>query len=1596
MTTSTEIESALRAVLPGLLHEHLAGLARLVADTAGKELAPAEAQARLAAEPAIASLLTALAGKAVDCGGTTLSFGAGNQFGTVTVGDVVGGHLIKINPTVIVQLANSGMVQPMPSGNRAAVLRMIEDYQSVFGGRAEELEALDEFLSQDDRRAALLLAPAGRGKTALLIRWLARVRAAAGWTVVFVPINRRYQTATAEVALGILAHGLAAFHGVTGPGPGAPPHELRDTVAESLRREPPEGKRLLLILDGLDEAVGWSVGRDLFPRTLPPTLRMVASARQMADKTWDDWVEELGWQSSRAVAVSLAELRAEDVAEVLRQLGRPGDARPADASLVGEVLRVSQGDPLTVRLLAEAIRDGSLSPGALTRLPPGLKAYVRAWLEELEEQGARSAAVQTFLGLCATALGPLATADFQGLAPEIFGQRMDLRRAAKAVARFISGDGSEGDGYVFSHPRLRELFREMEFTPQERSGLQDRFVHYGEQWFAVPAGPPTAYLRRFWVAHLADAGRWDTVRTVLTVVLLAGAGGRQPWADARSGAEGAFSGYLGDLDVLWRRAEEQDDLALGLRCALLASSARSLSGGLSPGLLLGLAKVGTPAGRWPLGATLEHVRQMPEPSRQAQALRSLLKSGLAVPMDLVLEVARGIPDALSRAGILGELAPFLNGRAAADVSAEAVAAVAGVRAPEPRARGLAALAACLPPDQQAGVYARALEACAAIVDAEARAAVLAKLAPSLPEGLLARALVLARTLNEGRHRARALEALAHYLPGELLPDAVAGALTIREHDYRAAALAALAPQLPADLLAHVHATAAAAVHAVRDGWPRWRALEVLAPYLPEPLVPQALAGARSITDEWYRAKVLVVLADRLPASRRPVVFAEAIVAASGIASPQMRAVALRDMASFLPADQRAGIYAAALEAVAALGEHEAVDTLEMLIPSLPEELLARALAAVRTFGDVGWRSHLLVKLAPRLPEALLLEVLSAVRAPGEDIHRALVLSALAPRLPESLLAEALAGAAALNDGESRSLALEALASRLPASLLTKALDLARTITEGRHRAGALEALVPHLPAGQQAAVYAEAFAAARTIGDDRARAQTLATLALHLQAGQQAAVYAEALAAARTIAEDSARAHALAALASYLPAGQQAGVCAEALAAARAVADDEARALALAAVAPGLRASEQAGVYGEILTLARGRSRPCEQAQNLEAILPRVPDSMLAEILDTAAVGDEARALAPGLRASEQAGVCGEVLTLARGRSQPWEQARNLEAILPCLPESMLAQVLDAAAVMDWHDRSRILAALAPRVPQPLLPQFLAAARGITSTPERVSVLLALAARLPLNRQRKVHAEALRHARALDNPTSRAGVLTDLIPHLPEDKRPAVCAEALAAAAEIGEALGRTRALLSLGPYLAPPRLLDVSTEALAALAPEDDITLELLAVHAPEALLPDVLAAAQRLDEFDRSRILVALAPRLPAALLSPALDAARTMATEGFQTPALVALAPRLPEHLLGETLRVATSLGSEGYQTSVLAALAPHLAAHVHGTAKGTRGEGTDWPRTLRTLAAQGRQRLLSGLGALLPWLARLAKPETLSELFAAIRDVTRCWP
>lgn len=92
MLKVADIEDALRRQLPAELHSVIPALAHSIADVAAGGESPAGATGRLFGDPALADAWRALAGRTVKADTTVISFGAGNQIGTVTIHGHVAGR----------------------------------------------------------------------------------------------------------------------------------------------------------------------------------------------------------------------------------------------------------------------------------------------------------------------------------------------------------------------------------------------------------------------------------------------------------------------------------------------------------------------------------------------------------------------------------------------------------------------------------------------------------------------------------------------------------------------------------------------------------------------------------------------------------------------------------------------------------------------------------------------------------------------------------------------------------------------------------------------------------------------------------------------------------------------------------------------------------------------------------------------------------------------------------------------------------------------------------------------------------------------------------------------------------------------------------------------------------------------------------------------------------------------------------------------------------------------------------------------------------------------------------------------------------------
>ena len=501
-----------------------------------------------------------------------------------------------------------------------------------FGGRNAELDQLQQWLNEGPSSPFMLItAPAGRGKSALLVEWARQLQSQAGLAVLLFPISIRFRTNLSGVVFCSIATYLANLHGDRlSIAADSPPEIWRGLMLDYLSRPLLDGRQLVLIVDGLDEAADWRAGPDLFPAQIGETSKVLVSARQLAgDSGSENWLQRLGWDAvAGAKVMELSRLAESAVSDILLRTGVPLDEIAGNPTLVSELHRLSEGDPLLVRLYVtelwsrgEAVRQ--LTIGDLREIEPGFEGFLNRWWEDQkslwrDEHPLREKSVQALASALACALGPLTRDDLF----ELLGEDGELSTwtfddALVPLKRFIVGDGEE-QGYVFSHPRLGVYFNER-LSVAERNRFARKFLAWGEATVIAIAADETLpqdvsqYLVEYLAAHLVSSHASEDQFAMLVT---------DGWRQARYLHEGTYAGFASDLDIVVDRIKESHSSidgtpaisALLIKCLTCISSIDQISKSTPPEFVIAAIR----SQLWPVAAAAVYAGMIENPLHRAK------------------------------------------------------------------------------------------------------------------------------------------------------------------------------------------------------------------------------------------------------------------------------------------------------------------------------------------------------------------------------------------------------------------------------------------------------------------------------------------------------------------------------------------------------------------------------------------------------------------------------------------------------------------------------------------------------------------------------------------------------------------------------------------------------------------------------------------------------------------------------------------------------------------------------------------------------------------------------------------------------------------
>jgi len=882
------------------------------------------------------------------------------------------------------------------------------------------------------------------------VRWLAQLDA--DIPVAFVPISIRYETSRPSIFYQALAARLAEILEEQLPTATTDPAEFyKEKTIEYLDRVGEKKERCLIVIDGLDEATGWTLDTDVVASRPFPELRFVASARFLVgDKNENGWLRRLGWDnaSNRALYMPVPSLDQEGISDVLRSTEGSVSTLANNTDVLKELERLTNGDPLLLSyyiddLLKNPESSGSLQVQQLRDQQAGFGPYFEDWLKKqggvfqkigvaFDEQ-----ALKAILVILACAIGPLKRREIERLMEGITSpNRIIARDTFEPLQRFVTGDGLE-IGYSLGHPKLGEYLRNDYFGDTDViSRAKSSFVEWGcktiqalESGTLAPSETPS-YLLHFFSQHLQE----ERANPRLFCNLI-GNGWRLAWeSDAEGEANAGFSHDVEQAFTAIRTFVEKGNgpdfsiaLAACIRCALTNSSIATLSSNIETELLLALVRESVRTSRW----ALAYIKRSQDSLDVAESLTALAPYVSDVQEEAIA-LARGLDDPVRRAIAIAGLSPRLSRRILDEALFSEFATYRNSRLRRS-------------PGQEF------------ISQDEAIASVLEDLAPCLPGQLVPDAASLIEDIKTPQSRWRAISALAPCLHEHERQSFINKELenvnnSALPPNLGSEALVALVPHLSGAERVRLLADVFVLVGQIDAPWSRAAALVALGRRLQSQTeLSEAIALARNIPTARYRAEALAGFTQLVSPSVRGDLARETL---GEIQQYLKEAATLRDSNQF-EAKQL---------------EYSARDVLRRIGPFLDKSVWPDAMAQAEGIHDARTRSEALSSLAAHFSNDLRAEALT----------------------------KALRAAQAVDRGWGCARSLAAIPPQLPNEMVVEALATARSLEPVRARAVALSGLSQHVPVPQRREILEEALRASRVIGDTKERVQALRILTRHV------------------------------------------------------------------------------------------------------------------------------------------------------------------------------------------------------------------------------------------------------------------------------------------------------------------------------------------------------------------------------------------------------------------------------------------------------------------------------------------------------------------
>ncbi|MCG8530501.1 MAG: NACHT domain-containing protein [Desulfovibrionales bacterium] len=485
------------------------------------------------------------------------------------------------------------ILEQIPQNYLGAVQRFLDEYMGTeayfvpFGGRDSELQILTDWV-ESEQPYCFVCSPVGRGKTALIVHWLNRAKECfADHHVIFAPISIRFNTSSPDVFLEMLVAQLATLLGEQLNVPTAR-RELffQSELQRLLRCCSEQDKKILLVLDGLDETsrnVKWDT---LFPKGKLKGVKVLLSAREIAGRNSQQWLQAIKWHDEYTLKMDIPLLSESDVFSLVESVleGATEDLK----ELAEELYRISEGDPLACNFVLRGLRNFEPITESVQRLrliSEGFAEYFSDWVESLSlYDDVHSEKVEIILAVLAHAFAPMSRADIESVVSLVLGRQVSTLRSTLGRMDRLLLENVEDGTYVLAHPKYRYYLLEEFFADgMLPAACREAYLEWGES--ILRQLDQGKFLENLVSNYFLDNYRRHLVEhggSVNHLNLLYD----ERWCKLQLSSANRHEGYALDMEAAWHVADRayfeqrimpvEKYCILALRCAFPLASISSL------------------------------------------------------------------------------------------------------------------------------------------------------------------------------------------------------------------------------------------------------------------------------------------------------------------------------------------------------------------------------------------------------------------------------------------------------------------------------------------------------------------------------------------------------------------------------------------------------------------------------------------------------------------------------------------------------------------------------------------------------------------------------------------------------------------------------------------------------------------------------------------------------------------------------------------------------------------------------------------------------------------------------------------------------------